>query len=212
MEPNELIVEKVNLGQTRISIANNIYLEIQGGVRLANTSGNLVYSVSNDKPNTNEVHEFEVFDVGEQQIDKEWVHAHITLKSAKPSLEKKTISVSLEGHTRDGEFYLIMLRSNTFSVPIPNELSTYKDWSRTFNITYESLANGTFNKLYEALHQNDKLVLKGICSHFARKEFTNLVLSRLNKKGSRIGNNFWQKKADLTKIWELSSVCLAKIQ
>ena len=75
-------------------------MEIQGGVRLANTSGNLVYSVSNDNNtksndnNTNEVHEFEVFDVGEQQIDKEWVHAHITLKSAKPSLEKKTISVS----------------------------------------------------------------------------------------------------------------------
>ena len=77
----------------------------------------------------------------------------------------ETVAITFEGDPKSETVYAIRLEYGTFSQTIPREFS-FENKENRYLISTRSVEDGSFNKLYEQLTNDDKVKVKGACHHF----------------------------------------------
>ena len=77
----------------------------------------------------------------------------------------ETVAITFEGDPESETVYAIRLEYGTFFQTIPGKFSSENKENR-YLISTRSVDDGSFNRLYEQLTNDDKVKLKGACHHF----------------------------------------------
>jgi hypothetical protein len=75
------------------------------------------------------------------------------------------LAITFEGDPESETVYAIRLEYGTFFQTIPGKFS-YENIENRYLISTQSVEDGSFNRLYEQLTNDDKVKLKGACHHF----------------------------------------------
>ena len=77
----------------------------------------------------------------------------------------ETVAITFEGDPESETVYAIRLEYGTFFQTIPGEFS-FENKENRYLISTRSVEDGSFNRLYEQLTNDDKVKVKGVCHHF----------------------------------------------
>ena len=77
----------------------------------------------------------------------------------------ETVAITFEGDPESETVYAIRLEYGTFFQTIPGKFS-FENKENRYLISTRSVEDGSFNKLYEQLTNDDKVKIKGACHHF----------------------------------------------
>ena len=88
----------------------------------------------------------------------------------------ETVAITFEGDPDSETVYAIRLEYGTFFQTIPGKFSSENIENR-YLISTRSVEDGSFNKLYEQLTNDDKVKLKGACHHFMDDESIERITS-----------------------------------
>ena len=83
----------------------------------------------------------------------------------KASDKEETAAITFEGDPESETVYAIRLDYGTFFQTIPRKFS-FENIENRYLISTQSVENGSFNRLYEQLTNDDKVKVKGACHHF----------------------------------------------
>ena len=88
----------------------------------------------------------------------------------------ETVAITFEGDPESETVYAIRLEYGTFFQTIPGKFSSENKENR-YLISTRSVDDGSFNRLYEQLTNDDKVKLKGACHHFMDDESIEKITS-----------------------------------
>ena len=83
----------------------------------------------------------------------------------KASDKEETVAITFEGDPESETVYAIRLDYGTFFQTIPRKFS-FESKENRYLISTRSVEDGSFNRLYEQLTNDDKVKVKGACHHF----------------------------------------------
>ena len=79
--------------------------------------------------------------------------------------KEETVAITFEGDPESETVYAIRLEYGTFFQTIPGKFS-FENKENRYLISTRSVEDGSFNRLYEQLTNDDKVKVKGVCHHF----------------------------------------------
>ena len=83
----------------------------------------------------------------------------------KASDKEETVAITFEGDPESETVYAIRLDYGTFFQTIPRKFS-FENIENRYLISTQSVENGSFNRLYKQLTNDDKVKVKGACNYF----------------------------------------------
>lgn len=103
----------------------------------------------------------------------------------KASDKEETVAITFEGDPESEIVYAIRLDYGTFFQTIPRKFS-FESKENRYLISTRSVEDGSFNRLYEQLTNDDKVKVKGACHHFVDDKSIEKITSLKSPLGESV--------------------------